>query len=118
MSWIDSAIAKNKVMVFSKSSCPYCGKTKELLKQKGVQFGLIELDQLPDGEARQNALQKKTGQRTVPNIFIYGKHIGGNSELHALNKKGQLDELFPFQLSTQKKKEKLDAISKKKIDEE
>ncbi|KAJ5257069.1 hypothetical protein N7478_013173 [Penicillium angulare] len=85
-------IDQNAVMVFSKSYCPYCNSSKELLKQVGAQYKAIELDQIDDGDAIQAALQEISGQRTVPNIFIGQQHIGGNSDLQA--KKSQLPQLL------------------------
>jgi glutaredoxin 3 len=87
---IDTLISSTTTIVFSKSYCPYCNSTKSLLKSKGIEFTAIELDQRDDGDAIQNYLAKKTGQRTVPNIFIKGEHIGGNSELVALDRRGGL----------------------------
>merc|ERR1711912_39099 len=89
---IDAKINGNKVMVFSKSYCPHCNYTKQLLESKGVEFGLLELDNLQNGDQVQNALRIKTGQNTVPNIFINQQHIGGNSDLQSLNQNGQLDQ--------------------------
>lgn len=77
-------------MVFSKSYCSYCDATKRLLSQNNIAFKALELDTRDDGPSIQSLLQKKTGQRTVPNVFIRGKHIGGNSDLMALHGKGEL----------------------------
>ena len=88
---IEQNIANNKVMVYSKSSCPFCVRTKALLQEKGAEFKVVELDQLGNGAQIQAALQAKTGQRTVPNIHINGEFVGGNSELQALNGNGELD---------------------------
>jgi len=85
-------IDDNSVMVFSKSYCPYCKATKALLNEKGAKYELVELDQTSDGSALQQALGEITGQTTVPNVFISGKHIGGNSDLRA--KKSQLEGLL------------------------
>jgi glutaredoxin 3 len=49
---------------------------------------------IDDGGEIQDTLELMTGQRTVPNIFINGKHIGGNSEIQALHKEGKLKELL------------------------
>ena len=78
---VQTLIKDNKVMVFSKSTCPFCVKTKSLLKQIGVNAKIVELNTSSDGSSMQNYLQELSGQRTVPNIFIGGKHIGGNSEI-------------------------------------
>ncbi|KAI9803630.1 MAG: hypothetical protein M1833_000542 [Piccolia ochrophora] len=85
-------IDTNPVAVFSKSYCPYCRATKTLLSEHGAKFYVLEMDQVDDGADIQNALQDITGQRTVPNVFIGQKHIGGNSDVQA--KKGELDELL------------------------
>ncbi|KAJ5157365.1 Glutaredoxin [Penicillium canariense] len=76
-------INENGVVVFSKSYCPYCKSSKDLLDKLGAKYELLELDLVEDGSAIQNALQEISGQRTVPNIFIKQKHIGGNSDLQA-----------------------------------
>ncbi|QDS73782.1 hypothetical protein FKW77_005626 [Venturia effusa] len=76
-------IDDNAVAVFSKSYCPYCKATKSLLSEVGAKFYAIELDQVDDGAAIQDALEDMTSQRSVPNIFIGKKHIGGNSDLQA-----------------------------------
>ncbi|KAI0397293.1 putative glutaredoxin [Xylariaceae sp. FL0594] len=85
-------IDENAVAVFSKSYCPYCKASKELLDRFGAKYYTIELDMEADGSALQNALQELSGQRTVPNIYIGQKHIGGNSDLQA--KAGELKDLL------------------------
>ncbi|KAM3070453.1 Glutaredoxin [Clarireedia jacksonii] len=92
----DEIIANNAVAVFSKSYCPYCKATKSLLSSLNAKFFVIELDQVDDGSAIQSYLAEKTGQSSVPNIFIDQKHVGGNSDLQAKDKeelKKQLKEL-------------------------
>ncbi|THV54234.1 hypothetical protein BGAL_0031g00080 [Botrytis galanthina] len=92
----DGIINDNAVAVFSKSYCPYCNATKKLLTDLKANFYSIELDQVDDGSAIQSYLAEKTGQSSVPNIFIGQKHVGGNSDLQAKNKKdleSQLKEL-------------------------
>ncbi|EOD52910.1 putative glutaredoxin protein [Neofusicoccum parvum] len=85
-------IDDNAVAVFSKSYCPYCRATKSLLSELGAKYYAIELDQVDDGAAIQDALEEITGQRSVPNIFIDKKHIGGNSDLQS--KKSELPNLL------------------------
>ncbi|KAI5949592.1 hypothetical protein KGF54_005469 [Candida jiufengensis] len=87
---IQSTIESNKIVVYSKSYCPYCTSTKQILSQNGVNPTIIELNQITDGSSIQQGLYEITGQRTVPNIFINGEHIGGNSDLVDLNSKGLL----------------------------
>ncbi|KAK9178424.1 hypothetical protein WN943_027614 [Citrus x changshan-huyou] len=65
------------VVVFSKTYCGYCRRVKQLLTQLGASYKAIELGEEREGEEIQSALTAWTGQRTVPNVFIGGKHIGG-----------------------------------------
>jgi len=88
----ESIINDNPVAVFSKSWCPYCKATKALLDEMGAKYYAIELDNDKDGAAIQDALEGISDQRSVPNIFINKKHIGGNSDLQA--KKRELPELL------------------------
>jgi glutaredoxin len=55
-----------------------------------VSFGDAELDKSDDGTSIQDELAKMTGQKTVPNIFINGKHVGGCDDVHKLHSQGQL----------------------------
>jgi glutaredoxin 3 len=75
-SLVESLIQANAVMVFSKSYCPYCNKAKALLSSLAAPFKAIELDQTEDGDAIQAYLAQKTGQRTVPSIFIGQEFVG------------------------------------------
>ena len=64
-------------MVFSKSTCPFCIKLKKTFRLKRVEYGALELDQMGNlGAEIQNELLAMTGQKTVPNVFVNGKHIG------------------------------------------
>lgn len=100
--FVEDYIKSEDVIVFAKSYCPYCRKTHDLLnhlhEQKAGSFtiGFLNIDTLPDhdGPFIQMELLQKTGQKTVPNIFIHGKHIGGNSDLQELSHEGQLDFLL------------------------
>ena len=79
-------------MMFSKTYCPFCKQAKDFLFKKGIQnFAVLELDQFPEGEEIMRALRKKTGQATVPNIFINNEHVGGHSDLLAADKTGDLE---------------------------
>lgn len=69
-------VSSNPVVVFSKTYCGYCTRVKQLLSQLGATFKVIELDQESDGNEVQQALLEWTGQRTVPNVFIGGEHVG------------------------------------------
>jgi glutaredoxin 3 len=90
--FIDSEIASNDVVIFSKSYCPFCKKTKVLFEDLGVDAKVYELNQMDDGADIQSALLEKTGQNTVPNVFIKGEHIGGNDDCQGAAKAGSLQE--------------------------
>ncbi|BAT79501.1 hypothetical protein VIGAN_02239700 [Vigna angularis var. angularis] len=65
------------VVVFSKTNCGYCKRVKDLFQQLGATYKVVELDIERDGNYIHSALIEWTGLRTVPNVFIGGKHIGG-----------------------------------------
>merc|ERR1711963_130394 len=80
METVDQMVAANRVMVFSKTTCPFCTKIKNLFEQMKVKIEVLELDQIPNGHEVQAALLEKTGQKTVPNVFINQKHVGGHDD--------------------------------------
>ncbi|XP_041003778.1 glutaredoxin-like [Juglans microcarpa x Juglans regia] len=87
-------VSSNPVVVFSKSYCPFCVTVKQLLTQLGATFKAIELDTESDGKEIQAALAEWTEQKTVPNVFIGGNHIGGCDKTTALHKEGKLIPLL------------------------
>ncbi|KAI8069219.1 thioredoxin-like protein [Gongronella butleri] len=91
---VEELIRDNKIVVFSKSYCPYCTSTKSLFKSLDEVANVIELDKRPDGAAIQEYLLQKTGQRTVPNVFVNMTHVGGNDKVQAANKNGSLQKLL------------------------
>ncbi|KDR85923.1 hypothetical protein GALMADRAFT_235091 [Galerina marginata CBS 339.88] len=93
---VEDAIADNKVAIFSKSWCPYCKKVKALFNAEfpDVKATIYELDEREDGAAIQDYLYQKTGQRTVPNVFINKEHIGGSDDTAAAFKGGKLTALI------------------------
>jgi glutaredoxin 3 len=94
MEFAKSEIASNDVVVFSKSYCPYCTKTKQLFNSMNVNAKVIELDQMDDGNDIQAALLDISGQRTVPNVFIKGTHLGGNDDTQAAARSGKLAKMM------------------------
>lgn len=80
------------VEIYTTKVCPYCVKAKKLLNAKDVDF--TEHDVTGDDAAREALLKKSGGMRTVPQIFIDGKHIGGCDNLYELEEKGELDTLL------------------------
>ncbi len=81
-----------KVELYTTTYCPFCVRAKNLLKSKGVPFE--EIDVTDDDERRAQMVELAGGRRTVPEIFINGKIIGGYDELKALDDAGQLDSLL------------------------
>ncbi|OWY94730.1 Glutaredoxin, partial [Phytophthora megakarya] len=73
---------------------PYCTKTKTLLTELGAKFEVVELDQVDGGSDQQDVLEDLTGQSTVPNVFVGGKSIGGNSDVRKLHTAGNLEPLL------------------------
>jgi len=92
---VENTVADNVVAVFSKSTCSYCSRTKNLFRSlfPDVLTGVVELDQRTDGGDIQKYLKEKTGQRTVPNVFIHQKHIGGHDAVFELHEEGKLVDL-------------------------
>ena len=90
--FINAEVAAADVVIFSKSYCPFCTKTKELFEDLKVDAKVYELNQMDDGADIQDALLDITGQRTVPNVFIKGEHMGGNDACQAAAKAGSLQE--------------------------
>ena len=80
------------VEVYTTTYCPFCTRAKNLLKNKGVDFD--EIDVTDDDERREKMIEMSGGRRTVPEIFINGKIIGGFDELKALDDQGKLDNLL------------------------
>ncbi len=80
-----------KVVMYRTPYCPYCSMAARLLKQHEVAFE--EVDVSGDDE-RRRWLLTATGQRTVPQIFINGRSIGGFDELSALTRRGELPGLL------------------------
>lgn len=80
------------VVMYSTAVCPYCIRAEQLLKSKGVEN--IEKIRIDLDPAQRNAMMEKTGRRTVPQIYIGEKHVGGFDDLHALDRDGKLEPLL------------------------
>lgn len=81
-----------KVEIYTTRSCPFCIAAKALLDRKGVAYQ--ETDVGADPSLRAAMTQRAGGRRTVPQIFIDGKGIGGCDDLHALDRAGRLDSML------------------------
>jgi len=93
---VDDAIAKNPVMVFSKSYCPYCVKAKKALETvlPRDKYVVMELDQRADCAEIQDYLLELTGARSVPRVFVAGKCIGGGDDTAAMARSGALKKML------------------------
>ncbi len=80
------------IEIYTTVVCPYCVRAKALLTRKGVAFR--EIDVSHDETVRQTMMERAGGRRTVPQIFINGRHIGGCDDLYALDRAGKLDPLL------------------------
>ncbi len=81
-----------RIEVYTKAFCPYCTRAKMLLDDKGAQFQ--EIDVTMDRAGFEAMVERAGGRRTVPQVFIDGRHIGGSDDLAALDAKGELDALL------------------------
>jgi glutaredoxin 3 len=81
-----------KVEIYTTMWCGFCARAKRLLDEKGVAY--TEIDVTMDPEKREEMTRRAEGRRTVPQIFIDGRPIGGSDELYALEREGRLDALL------------------------
>lgn len=80
-----------EIIVYSSAVCPYCDRAKALLDRKGLAYQEIRVDL---DEHKRIEMMELSGRRTVPQIFINGKSIGGCDDLYALEQQGLLDKLI------------------------
>lgn len=84
-----------KITMYSTGVCPYCQMAERLLKAKGVtEIEKVRIDLDP---VKRDEMMEKTGRRTVPQIYIGDKHVGGFDDLSALDKAGGLVPLLAAQ---------------------
>ena len=80
------------VTMYCTAVCPYCVRAESLLRQRGVtELVKIRIDEDP---AQRNVMIERTGRRTVPQIYIGERHVGGCDDLHALDRAGGLVPLL------------------------
>lgn len=80
-----------EVVVYRTEFCPYCVRAKYLLERKGVPFKEVDVT---DDPGKRKWLADVTRQRTVPQVFINGKPVGGFDDLARLDRAGELDRLL------------------------
>lgn len=82
----------SRITMYTTATCPYCLNAERLLRNKGVlEIDKVRVDLEPN---RRLEMMEKTGRRTVPQIWIGDRHIGGFDELRALDLAGELDPLL------------------------
>ncbi|MCW0199597.1 glutaredoxin 3 [Sphingopyxis sp.] len=80
------------IEIYTKAFCGYCARAKALLDRKGAAYR--EIDVTMDRAGHEAMVARANGGRTVPQIFIDGRHVGGSDDLAALEAKGELDALL------------------------
>lgn len=80
-----------KIEIYTKSYCPYCHRAKELLRIKGAEFTEYDITADP---LKEQEMQRRSGRRTVPEIFVGENLLGGCDDLFDLDEKGELDEIL------------------------
>jgi len=84
-------VTQSAITVYVTGWCPYCQRAKGLLTQKNLVFNEIDVDD--DAKFREEMIAR-SGRRTVPQIFIGDRHVGGCDDLFALEGSGELDRLI------------------------
>lgn len=79
------------VVMYTKSWCPYCHRARALLERRGVPFEEVDIEEHPERGAE---MTRRSGRRTVPQIFVGERHIGGSDDLYALDAAGELEPLL------------------------
>ena len=94
---IDTLLQEKKIVVISKSYCPFCKKAKQVLAKYNIpkeHIAILEIENDSSCEEIQKYMQVLTGGRSVPRVFIGGKCIGGGDETMALHNNGKLEPLL------------------------
>lgn len=84
--------ASGDILMYSTQWCGYCQRARNLFERKGAAVREIKIDE--DAKERDIMLQRSGGRRTVPQIFIGDRHVGGYDDLAALDRSGELDKLL------------------------
>ncbi|KAA8547448.1 hypothetical protein F0562_003688 [Nyssa sinensis] len=92
--FVQNVIYSNKIVIFSKSYCPYSLRAKRIFTELHEEPFVVELDLRDDGYQIQNVLLDLVGRRTVPQVFVNGKHIGGSDDLKTTVQNGHVQNLL------------------------
>ena len=79
-----------EITMYTSGWCPFCARARALLESKGLRWNEIDVEAEPGRRAEMIA---RSGRRTVPQIFIGDRHVGGSDELRELDQRGELDWL-------------------------
>jgi len=91
---VNDLIAKDSVVIFSKTYCPYCTMAKKVFDSLQKKYTAIELDDREDAQEIQDVLGELTGARTVPRVFLNGECLGGGTDVKKLFDSGELEKKF------------------------
>ncbi|XP_010927051.1 uncharacterized protein [Elaeis guineensis] len=92
--FVKDTVSSHDIVIFSKSYCPYCRRAKAVFRELNKVPHVVELDQREDGSNIQDALAVIVGRRTVPQVFINGKHLGGSDDTVEAYENGRLAKLL------------------------
>ncbi len=79
------------ITMYATGWCPYCARARALLERKGVAWTEVDVEAEPERRAE---MITRSGRRTVPQIFIGDRPVGGSDDLYELDRKGELDPLL------------------------
>ncbi|XP_012263065.2 uncharacterized protein LOC105690101 [Athalia rosae] len=91
---VENLIYNTRVVIFSKTYCPYCVTAKEIFEELDEPYALLELDERDDREEIQEIVGELTGGTSVPRVFVNGYYIGGGNDVKALYESGELEEML------------------------
>ena len=83
-----------RILMYSTRVCPYCVRAEQLLAKKGIAADQIEKIRVDEHPEQRAEMIRITGRRTVPQIFIGGRHVGGFDDMAELDAAGELDPLL------------------------
>jgi glutaredoxin 3 len=80
-----------KIQMYSKKNCPFCVRAKALLDRKGIPYEIVDAE---GNDELRAWLAEASGQKTVPQIFVDGRPLGGFTDIDALDREGKLDPIL------------------------
>ncbi|THU63001.1 hypothetical protein C4D60_Mb01t11110 [Musa balbisiana] len=90
VAFVKKTVSSHDIVIFSKSYCPYCMTAKAVFQELKKEPCVLELDEIEDGSEIQDALSDIVGRRTVPQVFVRGKHLGGSDDTVEAYESGRL----------------------------